>query len=260
MNVVVITLIKSKQTVVRGKQPPRKGTDWAQYSINTWKWWCIKNNAQLEILETNYGHLEDMAYTYQRWCTVPDLLKKYGANAKLAFVDADTMVKWDTPNFFNECPEDSLTVTTREDFLQWCDCSINRYQPLFPNIILTTKNYYNAGFVVFSKSQLNFVKEFKEFVENNKKRLLKIQLSGNVGTDQTPFNFILRKTGNKVYELPVTYNWLKAFNGVKAAEEIYQDSAYDFINKAYVWHFTMSYEFRDLIMLETWKRIAKNYS
>lgn len=259
MNVVVIPCIKSKQTIVRGKQPPRRGTDWIQYSLNTWRWWCAKNNVQLEILETNYGYLEDMAYTYQRWCAVPELFKKYGDNAKLAFVDGDTMVKWDTSNFFNMCPEDSLTVTAREDYKEWCDWTIERYQHLFPGTELTIKNYYNAGFIVFTKSQLNFIEEFKTFVETNKKELLKIQLNGNVGTDQTPFNFILRKTGNKVHEIPVTYNWIKAFTGVKNAEEVYQDSAFDFIDKAYVWHFTMSYEYRYLIMSETWRRVAHNY-
>lgn len=257
MNVVVIPHIKSKNTVIRGKQPPRKGTDWIQYSINTWKWWCAKHNVQLEVLETNYGGLEEMPYTYQRWCSVPELFKKYGDNTKLAFVDGDTMIRWDTPNFFDMCPEDSITVTTGVEYSSWRDNAIKKYQLLFPEVELPIKNYYNIGFVVLTKFQLNFIEEFVKFIDNNQEILLKIQLSDTVGTDQTPFNFILRKMGNKVNELPDTYNWMRGFPDPQCG--VFLDSTFNFIEKAYVWHFTPSYRFRDAIMSETWKRIAHKY-
>lgn len=259
MNVVVIPHIKSKQPIVRGKLPPRKGTDWIKYSFNTWKWWCTKNNVQFEILETNCGGLEDLPYTYQRWCAVSELFKKYGDDAKLAFVDGDTMVKWDAPNFFDMCPSDSLTVTARENSTPWCENSIKIYQPLFPDVELPMKNYYNTGFIIFTKSQLSFIENFIKFAENSKKDLLDIQLAHNVGSDQTPFNFMLRKMGNKVNELPVIYNWLFPFWNVKKVEEIYMDSEFDFIEKANVWHFAANFRFRDIIMSETWKRVSHHY-
>lgn len=260
MNVIAIPLIKSKRLLVRGSEPPRINHDWSQYSINTWQWWCEKNSVSLEIITESNGYLEDMAYTFQRWGAIPDLFKKYGSNAKIALVDADTMIKWNTPNFFSLCPLDSISLVPREKIkINIPLRTIKNYQNLFPAVQLPLEKYYQMGIQVFTTSQLNFIKDLENFVNENKEQLLEIQTKSNVGTDQGPVNYLLFKNNYKIHELSWQYNYTRPFNDFKSVEDIYTDSSYKFIEEAYIWHFVRAYPYRSQIMAETWKRVSSFY-
>ena len=72
------------------------------YSINSWKQWCDKNNCELIIWEDLVLPVEEMKITWQRYYVL-DILEgnKIDYNQVL-IVDADTIVHPDCPNFFNE--------------------------------------------------------------------------------------------------------------------------------------------------------------
>ena len=71
-----------------------------QYSIDSWKYWCERNDIELLLLEEPLIDLNDMHIIWQRYFLF-DLLEhnkiKYDQVLK---VDADTIVNRDCPNFF----------------------------------------------------------------------------------------------------------------------------------------------------------------
>ena len=84
--------------------------EWFEYSKNTWKYWCEKNNVMFfEYTTPSQPDLIKHRVTWQRWFDVFDQLEAAGINYdKVFMVDATAMIKWDAPNIFDLCIDDRM--------------------------------------------------------------------------------------------------------------------------------------------------------
>ena len=72
-----------------------KCSDYAQYSIKTWEYYCKKWGIDLLIVDENVGNFGQRIWN-------KELIWKFGKGYdKIGIVDADTMVRWDAPNIFD---------------------------------------------------------------------------------------------------------------------------------------------------------------
>jgi hypothetical protein len=222
------------------------------YCINTWNYWCKKNNVDLIVLREPLMDTNYMKPTWQRWY-VWDVLQSNGMSYdKVALVDVDTMVKWDSPNFFENINLNEMGVCVDNDNIGWVVQSIQGYSELFTDTKLDWTEYFNCGFVVMGSGCVNLCKNIISFWEKNQKKLVYLQDTLRKGTDQTPVNYLCKKMGNIKY---LNKKWnLTHLN----RKEILNNAM--FVNCGYVWHFNgFDKSARKVIMEQTWDLIKVNY-
>ena len=217
---------------------------------STWKYWCDKNNVDLILLKDPISDTKYMRPTWQRWY-IWDILEKNKMNyEKVALVDVDTMIKWDSPNFFELINTDEIGACVDNDNIGWVIKSVNGYQHLFKNEKLEWTDYFNCGFVVMGNQRKSEYKKIQNFWEENQHELLNLQTNLRGGTDQTPVNFILN---NKIKYLKKHWNLTHLYR-----KEILND--FMFINCGYIWHFNgFDKSMRKDIMEKTWEHVKHNY-
>jgi hypothetical protein len=271
--IVAIPLIRG--TIRRGGVE-RKDLHHSVFAIASWKWWCRHNRARLVLIERprTENLYEGAAPTFQRWAVPQALLEEFGFDAEVAVVDADTMVRWDTPDLFEAAGGELAAV--RGNVPRWIHRSTKAYQHLFPDVPLPWWEYFNAGLVVLGRSQLTALRDFVGFARDNRAELQRIQALGDYGSDQTPLNFFLRQRGQRVRLLPPPYNILGCFTLAGPLNRMFEvdehpdwstfdnlafgsPEAFDFVEFGYVWHFTTVIASRYRVMRETWARVAHRY-
>ena len=83
--------------IVHDDRSKSQGYDW---SIKSWKYWADKNGCDLVVLDENVYDLTQMKPQWHK-LLVFDLLDNEGINYdQILFVDSDTIVHPDCPNFF----------------------------------------------------------------------------------------------------------------------------------------------------------------
>jgi len=253
----------------------RGDLSYASCAQATWKWWCDRNGVEFVLLQETLGGtaFHTLPATVQRWLAPEILLKGRGAKAQIALVDADTMIRWDTPDpFLIAGPQFSAV---RDFFPSWVHRSITAFQQIFPGVALPWWEYFNCGFVLLNSAQAGIAREFAVFCADNWGRLSAVNGTGEFGTDQTPFNFFLRSRNQQICFLPAPYNLLHCFPMDHVLLKIERSSdpdwaaftqlaftrpkAFEFIELGYIWHFTNVYASRRLVMEETWRRVGQNY-
>ena len=239
-NVVFITSIKGLVD-----------TSYKQFCLNTWKYWCEKNNVELFVLDEELIDAKYMKPTWQRWY-VFDILDLNNVNYnQVAMVDVDTMIRWDAPNFF-ELTDNKFSVVVDQDNIGWVKQSINGYKHFFKDVDLDWEDYFNCGFVVLNGKHKEICKLILNFWETNSSELIMLQNTLSKGTDQTPVNYIVKRDIEVNY-LSKKFN-LTHFN----RKEIIQDLM--FIDCGYVWHFNgFDKSWRYKLMEQTWEKIKENY-
>ena len=270
---VVIPMIPG--TIKRGNVT-RSGLEYAEFGIAPWQWWCRRHKATLVIVKESpcINQVENvLPPTFQRWIAVAKILRD-NKNSRVLVVDADTMVRWDTPDIFARVPKAQLGAV-RDWGAIWIHRSIRSYQYMFPNTSVEWWQYVNAGVVVLSSRHLPLLESVVRFASERASELAAIQASKNVGTDQTVFNFVMRQGGVNVTWMPPVFNLLHCVpmdaeimklegDGEVSENEFLKAAtskagAFDFIEMAYVWHFTNVVNFRKVIMGETWRRVSDHY-
>ena len=270
-NVVAMPVIPGQ---IRRGRFTRPNLAYAKYSMATWRWWCEKNGIEFMVVDSALGGpaFLDMPPTVKRWL-IPELLIRDRSNGtRVAIVDADTMIRWDAPDFL--ASSDAFCAVHGRD-RPWISRSIKAFQPLFPGVSLDWQNYFNAGVVVVGERQLQQLRSFLEFTSNRWPELKAIIHSGNFGTDQTPLNFIMRREKTTLNFLPTAFNMLHCFpmdpllfaldNGPSpdpiqfASHAFGRKDVFSFCKRGYVWHFSNVVTFRSLVMREVWSRVSHNY-
>ena len=71
--------------------------------------------------------------TFQRWLAPEAIIGERGEDTVVAIVDADTMVRWDTPDFLEGARGFSAVKAVSTI---WIANSIRAFQPLFPDVSL----------------------------------------------------------------------------------------------------------------------------
>ena len=72
------------------------------FSVDSWKQWCDKNNAELFVLEELLLPKEEMAICWQRYHLFDILDANEIDYDQILMVDSDTIVHPDCPNFFEK--------------------------------------------------------------------------------------------------------------------------------------------------------------
>jgi hypothetical protein len=209
----------------------------------------------------------------QRWAVLDQLIAERGADAQCALIDADTMIRWDTPDIFALAK--GFSAVADQGAPRWILRSAKAFQPLFPETSLPWWEYFNSGFIVLGAAQRPFIRAFLDFSVKNWPRLDAAMTSGDLGTEQTPLNFMVKREKEPVFFLPRPFNFVNCFplpaelaqveqialtqaeHSVRpdpalfAAKAFGRPIAFEFVELAYVWHFTNVVTFRSLVMGET---------
>jgi hypothetical protein len=272
-NVVLLPVIPG--AIQRGPAV-RSDVEYARYAVATWMFWCRQHDVELVLLDRpqiEEPRDAELAPTIQRWIAVRRLLEERQPGTRIAMVDADTMVRWNAPDLFATAGVSFAAV--RDWGALWIHRSIKAYQHLFPDTALPWWDYINAGMVVLGAEQLPIVRSLVDLARRRWPELRAIQESGDYGTDQTILNFLLKRANEHVTLLPPPFNCLMCFPldhellkleksepagcAEFASKAFGHPENFDFIDMAYVWHFTNVVACRRVVMEETWRRIRHHY-
>ena len=224
----------------KGRYASSRGDSY-QYSINSWKQWCEKNNCELFVLNDLLFDNEEMGICWQRYY-VYDILDSNNIDCdQVLLVDADTIVHPDCPNFFNDTEDKYVGVMT-DGCYEWVNRSIlNYHNHLFKNQdILKPWEYINGGFQISNKRHKDFYKKITDFYWKNKEDLIYAQKTFLVGTDQTVINYLLKKYDIDVKMFPVCYNLQDMFKKsllFLPEHSWYNDDLTNLYNSGWVYHF-----------------------
>jgi hypothetical protein len=269
--VVAMPLIPGHLRRAGGERPD---LGYARFSRATWQWWCARHGIEFVVLDralgdSRHAHLPP---TFQRWLAPEQIIRERGEDTVVAVVDADTMIRWDTPNFLQHRPG---LAAVKASNANWIARSIRAFQPLFLDVSLPWWEYVNAGLVVVGAAQLSALRNLVSFATDRWPELAAVIRAGDVGTDQTPLNLILRRQHEPLSILPPPYNFLHCFPmdhalltldraprpepDLFARKGFSREWAFEFIDLAFVWHFTNVVNHRSLVMEEVWRRVARHY-
>lgn len=201
------------------------------YSIKSWAQWCRKNGKELFILRED---ITDPNYIRPNWYKyfALDLLDQSGVEYdQVCYVDADTVIHPDTPDFFKET-ERKFCAVENYGSLDWVLRSIEIYgDQAFEGLRVPYYEYFNSGFMVFNKDHRPFLDTIKDFLVENRDNLVRINSEYGIGHDQTPVN-LLRVRENVDFKL-MSYKY--NFQDLMRREAI--DGTFTFTKFGYIYHF-----------------------
>ena len=166
-NIVFMTAVKVPG--MEGRSEPYK------YGINSFKYWCEKNDCELFVLDELIHPNDVMRINYHRYYAF-ELLDKNGVDYdQILITDADAIIHPDCPNFF-ELTDRKYTVTMADGSYDWICRSLENYSKyVFGGKTFPLWNYFNAGFQVVNKEHRYLWDELIEFYFNNKDLIKNMQ-------------------------------------------------------------------------------------
>tara|TARA_R110002012_G_scaffold234930_1_gene408599 strand:- start:6974 stop:7741 length:768 start_codon:yes stop_codon:yes gene_type:complete len=201
----IVFLMNIKLNDSSGRYTPTRSLPY-EFSINSWKQWCDKNNAELFVLEDLLLPKEDMAICWQRYYLFDILEANEVDYDQILMVDSDTIVHPDCPNFF-EMTEHKYTGVPAEGSYDWILRSIENYSKhVFQGLELKWWEYINGGFQIINKKHKPLFESMIELYNSNKELLIQMQEKFHTGTDQTPLNFMLQINNIDTKMLPYEFN------------------------------------------------------
>jgi len=180
-----------------------KSNNGYQYSVKSWENWTKKHGYEFVRLTEPIHPSDEMRPNWHKFFAF-DIIRDKGIDVdKLLVVDADTIVHPDTPDFFKFCNNNICGVHENGSY-DWTLRSIENYSQLFA-AELPWEKYINTGFILIDSKLSNLFDTMKELYTEKKEELLKLQELG-VGTDQTPFNYMIHELDVSLKILPYKYN------------------------------------------------------
>ena len=230
-----------------------KNTDYSQYSIETWKYWCERNNVDFMLITEHDERLGKPIWNKE---LIFERAKGYD---KIGVVDSDTMIKWDAPNIFDEYDDEFCGVVDNVN-LKWVHDSLNVYGKFFKGVEIDIDNYINAGVLFFTNEHLSLFEDILSFYFNNQTELDNWKLGG--GKEQTILNYHLQKKNFKRKFLTPSWNLLGMHKKqmFKNNWQLKEDPLPFFVKYGYIWHFTgFSITDRIKLMTQTWQFFGDRY-
>jgi hypothetical protein len=225
---------------------------YSKYCIKSWEYWCKKHSIDLHIVTKSDPRCGKPIWN-------KELVYEYAQGyEKVAVVDADTMVKWNAPNFFDLFEEDFCMVHDDTNW-SWVYKSMQNYSKFF-STSMTMDDYGNAGVLFFHKKYLDICEKVFNLYSDNKQELDNWNKGG--GREQTIFNYMLKENN-------VTPKWLSPkWNLISMHKrELFKhnfqlgENTPHFIKHGYIWHFTgFGIEDRINIVKQTWELVKDNYN
>lgn len=246
-NLIYIVAIDSDTTKIAN-------SDYAQYSLKTWEFWCKKNGVDLIIMRENGNPpFEFPIWNKEKIYVIGEDYDKIG------IVDSDTMVKWDMPNIFELMKDGKFYGVNDLCDINWLLASIHDRQRFFPDVEMDIFKYINAGVLFFGKEHLQVFKTLLDFYLKNQDEIHAIKGGGK---EQTLLNFVLQSEGVDIELLSPAWNLLSIHrkNMFQNNWQLKIDPTPYFIKYAYIWHFTgFPIEERVQVMKSTWEATQHMY-
>jgi hypothetical protein len=179
-----------------------------EFSIKSWKKWCDKNDVECFVMTDLIHPHDEMKLTWQRYY-IFELLKANDIDYdQVCYVDADTIVHPDCPNFF-EMTDYKLCAAQFDGSWDWVLRSIENYSKYaFGGYEMPWYKYFDSGFWIVNKKHEKLFSDMLSFYWYNAELLLGIEQQFKVGTDQTPFNIWIHKNNTDLKLLPYDYNMI----------------------------------------------------
>lgn len=178
-----------------------------QYSINSWKHWCAKNDVEMFILSDLLVDHNDMGICWQRYYLFDILDSNNIEYDQIAMLDADTIVHPECPNFF-EMTERKLVGVHNDGSYDWVLRSLENYSHyIFNGFQSKFWNYIDCGFIIVNETHKTFFKTITDFYWQHKDAFKAVEKL-HVGTDQTPFNILVERENIELKLLPYEYNMI----------------------------------------------------
>jgi hypothetical protein len=175
-----------------------------QYSINSWKQWCTKNNCTLFVLSDLLVDHDKMGICWQRYYVFDILSSNNIEYDQILMIDADTIVHPDCPNVF-EMTDNKLTGVHLEGSYDWVLRSLENYGRLIFNYQSNWWNYIDCGFIIVNKSHKQFFDTLVNYYWQHADKFRELEKM-HVGTDQTPFNILVERENIELKLLPYEFN------------------------------------------------------
>jgi len=267
-NVVFLITVASNHKYLKEKHGDFK---YFEYSIKSWEYWCNKNNARLVLYTTpsNSEHVKHKP-TWQRWFDVFNQLDDQNIDCnKVAMIDASTIIRWDTPNFFDLVDEGEVNVFRAFENLRWVHEGVSGYSEFFkqqfPDFEFDLTKYISCGWQIFDKQHRPFLEKLEKFYYSNYDEIMDLQNNTvGRGTDQPVYNYLLQINDITVVEkLPAPYflNHLYRFDWFSHNWQLKEDTVSFFIKYGYIWFYSGFPQRGDRynLMKQTWEAIEGKY-
>tara|TARA_Y100000593_G_C4271648_1_gene317697 strand:- start:68 stop:790 length:723 start_codon:yes stop_codon:yes gene_type:complete len=222
-------------------------------SIKGWEYWCKKNDCDFYVIDEPIVDVDYMAPHWQRYF-IYDILDNEGIEYdNILYVDADAMVRWDAPNFF-EMSNGEFGVVKDFASYEWVWNGIKGYKQLFPTIDYDWNDYFCTSFLLSSKKHKQFYSDIIKFYNDNNEKFRELQYHTlKKGFDQTPVNYL-----TKLHNIKLQYLPKQCHMGNLPQKYILQNGI--FIEMGYTWGFNgMSDEEKDRIMKLVWEDVKEKY-
>ena len=228
------------------------GMDVKEHSEKAWNWYCKKHGYDFEVITE--PSRKDMAPHWERYT----VFEKFPNYDQYMYVDADAMVSWRAPDFFEKTHTQYDCIDAVKDIgsLEWTYNSMLGYQDMFPDIKFNWWEYVTTGVLRFNSLGIDsFFNKILEFHEENKEELNKRQYNTlKKGFDQTPFNYLARQHHISIKTLPEPYSL-----GHLHKKDIFNNGM--FVNiPSYIWQFNgIPKEQLSYIMEQLWNHVKEQY-
>ena len=179
-----------------------------EWSIKSWAKWCNKNNVELFVHEEPMTDLNIMQPQWYK-IFIFELLKNSGLEpTQILYVDSDTIVHPDAPNFFDMRETKKFCAVPCYGSMDWVMRSIEVYSKVvFDGFDFGDYwTYFNTGFMMFQQGHKDLFDSMIEWYDHSQQSLNMIQQNYSVGKDQPAFNFFIKDLEVPINLLPYEYN------------------------------------------------------
>lgn len=241
------------------------GYDYFEYSKQTWKYWCKKNNVLfVEFTQPVESDLCRYRVNWQKALFVFDELEQRNIEYdQIALIDSTAMIKWDAPNFF-ELTNRKFTAFPDRDNMNWTYQSVQGYKEIFNYLEFDQSKYFNSGFMIFNQDHKHLFTSLKDFYKKNIDEFINLQ--DNIvrkGNDQTPINYWMQMHDVDInLTLPIAFNLthLHRKEMFHYNWQLNNDKQPHFIKYGYVWRFNgIPKDQRSNLMKQTWDTVKHHY-
>ena len=242
-NIVFIVNLPETKKVNRNKP--------YQFSIDSWKRWCDKNNTELVVLEERI-YPENVMNANWHKLFVFKLLEESGISYdQILIADADTIIHPQSPSPF-DLTDHKFSVVPSYGSFDWVCRSIENYKKhLFVDVDVPLWEYFNSGVIICNKKHKEFYDKIINFYLENTEIIVNLQDTFGVGTDQPVLNFFVQRENIDCRFLPYEWNmqdmsrteilngelsftkigWIYHFNGIPNNKD--NHACYQWMEKTY---------------------------
>ena len=212
-----------------------------QYSVDSWKHFCEKNDCELLVWEDLLFPVDYMKITWQRYYLFDFLEENEIEYNQILMYYADTIVHPDCPNFFDET-DGRYCGVMNDGCYEWVTRSIRDFgDKLFDGHRIMPHKYINGGFQIVNKEHRWFFDEMKKYYDGDAKNIRKVIDEVQAGTDQTILNYMLDRHNVDVKILPPCYNlqdvWRKNLIVLDEEMQFFMKDELLFTAAGWVYHF-----------------------